>query len=186
MKKTVTIALAAVIVLGGSIAINHGYAQEDQAKKKVEINSKYIGIEKAKTIALEKVDGTVKSVELESDDGQTYYEVDIEQNSKDFDIDVDAATGKIIKVDEEQADDNDNNDHEDDVETHEATNSNQPLLSEKEAIEIAKKKITGKLVEIELDEDDGRYEYEMEFDTSDGERDITIDAVTGEVLELEQ
>ena len=144
MKKTVTIALAAVIVLGGSIAINHGYAQEDQAKKEAEINSKYIGIEKAKTIALEKVDGTVKSVELESDDGQIYYEVDIEQKSMDFDIDVDAVTGKIIKVDEEQDDDNNNNnndnDNDDDVETHETTNSTNLYYQKKKPLKLPKRK----------------------------------------------
>jgi uncharacterized membrane protein YkoI len=59
------------------------------------------------------------------------------------------------------------------------------LISEKEAIVIAKKNITGEVVEIELDEDDGRYEYEMELKTSNGEADITIDANSGKVVELE-
>jgi uncharacterized membrane protein YkoI len=64
MKKMVTITLAAAMVLGGSVAINHSFAKEDN-QTKAEQTTKQIGIEKAKAAALEKVDGIVESVELE-------------------------------------------------------------------------------------------------------------------------
>lgn len=188
MKKIAMVTLGAAIILGGSIgfgAINHGFAQEDNTKKvesKASTSNELIGIEKAKEAALQKVDGIVESVELEKDDGRTYYEVDIDKGDKDFDIDVDAYTAEIIRIDESDDDDDDRYD-DDNVKTSAATKGS--LISEKEAIAIAKKHITGEVVEIELDEDDGRYEYEMELRTSNGEADITIDAKSGKVVELE-
>jgi uncharacterized membrane protein YkoI len=185
MNKIGMITLGAAIILGGSIgfgAINQGFAQENDSKKvESKASNELIGIEKAKAVALEQVDGIVESVELEKDDGQTYYEVDIDQGNKDFDIDVDAYTAKIIKIDESHHDDDDN----DDYEVHASAATKGSLISEKEAIAIAKKNITGEVIEIELDEDDGRYEYEMELKTSNGEAEITIDAKSGKVLELE-
>jgi uncharacterized membrane protein YkoI len=181
MKKIVTITLATAIVLGGSIAINHGYAQEDDKQKaEVKQTNELIGIEKAKAAALEKVDGTVESVELERNNGQTYYEVDIDKEQKDYDIDVEAYTAKILKVDENRDDDDD-----DDLEMQVFASTKGSIILEEEAIAIAKKNITGEVVEIGLDEDDGKYEYEMEFKTAQGGADITIDAQSGKVVELE-
>jgi uncharacterized membrane protein YkoI len=184
MNKIGMITLGAAIILGGSIgfgAINHVFAQEDHSKKvETKAANELIGIEKAKAVALEKVDGIVESVELEKDNGQTYYEVDIDKDNKDFDIDVDAYTAKIISIDESHDDDDDDN-----HEVHASAATKGSLISEKEAITIAKKNIEGEVVEIELDEDDGRYEYEMELKTAQGEAEITIDAKSGKVVELE-
>jgi len=170
MKKLMTISLAAVVVLGGAVAINHSYAQE---------NNETIGIDKAKEAALKKVDGVIESVELENQNGQPVYEVEIDKDQKDYELYIDATTAKIHRVDEKVDDDNDD----DDVNSNNI--SNKTIITEKEAIEIAKTKIDGELHEIELDEDDGRYVYDMEFKTSSGEAEITIDAETKEILELE-
>jgi uncharacterized membrane protein YkoI len=178
MKKMVTITLAAAVVLGGSIAVNHGFAKEDnQNKVETAQTTNQIGIDKAKAAALEKVDGTVESVELE--DGQTYYEVDIVKDKKEFDVKVDAASAEILNVKESRDDD-------DDDDRDITANAKDVKITEEEAIAIANKNITGEMVKIELDEDDGRYEYEIEFHTTKGEADITIDATDGKVVELEQ
>ena len=41
------------------------------------------------------------------------------------------------------------------------------------------------MVEIELDEDDGLLKYEVELRTDRGEAEVEIDALTGNVLEVE-
>ncbi|MBU7592296.1 PepSY domain-containing protein [Metabacillus halosaccharovorans] len=170
MKKLMTISLAAVVVLGGAVAINHSYAQENNDK---------IGIDKAKEAALKKVDGVIESVELENRNGQPVYEVEIDKDQKDYELYIDATTAEINRVDEKIDDDDDNDD------SNAKNVSNKSVITEKEAIEIAKTKIDGELHEIEFDEDDGRYVYDMEFKTSSGEAEITIDAETKEVLEFE-
>ena len=45
--------------------------------------------------------------------------------------------------------------------------------------------VGGKVVELELDEDDNRYEYEIELETNRGEVEMAIDALTGEILEID-
>lgn len=178
MKKLVPITLAAALILGGSMAVKQGFAQkDDQQKVEVKQTNEAIGMEEAKAAALKQVNGTVESVELESKNGQTYYEVDIDKDKKDYDIYVDAYTAEILKVEE--------NNFDDDLDDQISTKTTEALLSQQEAMAIATKQITGEVVKIELDKDDGRYEYEMELKTDKGEADITIDAETGKVLELE-
>ena len=60
------------------------------------------------------------------------------------------------------------------------------IISTEEAIEIALNMANGKVIEVELDKDDGRLEYEVEIDLPNGkEAEIEIDAYTGKVLEFE-
>lgn len=178
MKKLIPITLAAVLILGGSMAVKQGFAQkDDQQKVEVKQTNEVIGMEKAKAEALKQVNGMVESVELESKNGRTYYEVDIDRDKKDYDVYVDVYTAEILKVEENNFDD----DRDDQV----STTTTEALLSQQEAMAIATKQVTGKVVKIELDQDNGRYEYEMEVKADKGEADITIDAETGKVLEVE-
>lgn len=70
--------------------------------------------EKAIEIAQGEVDGTVRKVELEKDDGKTVYKVDIE----DSEVKIDAESGDVIEVErdrqDDQSDDHDDHDDEDD------------------------------------------------------------------------
>jgi uncharacterized membrane protein YkoI len=43
----------------------------------------------------------------------------------------------------------------------------------------------GRLIESELEEEDGRLIYGFEFETADGITEVEIDAVTGELIEVE-
>lgn len=59
------------------------------------------------------------------------------------------------------------------------------LLSTDEAKKIASDLVKGKIVELELDEDDGRYIYEIEIKGRGLEYKIELDARTGEVIKFE-
>ncbi|MFW6304307.1 MAG: PepSY domain-containing protein [Candidatus Saliniplasma sp.] len=59
------------------------------------------------------------------------------------------------------------------------------LIGHNEAIDIAYQHVNGTLVKMELDEDDGRYIYEIEIVEDETSYEIEIDAYTAEVLELE-
>ena len=56
MKKIVIGTLAAALVLGGSIGlgINHGYADDDDNEKTVQVKKKTIGTKKGKSCCVEK------------------------------------------------------------------------------------------------------------------------------------
>jgi len=63
-----------------------------------------ISEEQATSIATAAVQGTVQEVELENVDSNPVYEVDIEKDGKEFEVSVDAETGQIKSVEEEEED----------------------------------------------------------------------------------
>ncbi|MFD2627212.1 PepSY domain-containing protein [Oceanobacillus kapialis] len=85
-------------------------------------------------------------------------------------------------------DDNGNDSRDDDHDNGDDNNRNvkaRELMSEKEIIAIAKKKFDGDVRSVEIDEDDGRTVYEIELSKGKKtEADFEIDAITGEILEM--
>jgi len=177
MKKKLMIGvLSAGLILGGALAVGAtNKDKQDSTAQKVSDMKEMITIEEAKQIALGKADGVVEGIELDQHKGNHYYEVEIENERKDFDIYIDAYTGEVLSVEE----DDDNDDDRDQVV------SDQSLITHQKAIEIAEKAVNGKVTEINLDEDDNQYHYELELKTNKGEAEVELDAVTGKVLELE-
>ncbi|MFC3039708.1 PepSY domain-containing protein [Virgibacillus xinjiangensis] len=177
MKKKLFIGTIAAGVIFSGITVA---ASEDDGKQepiqKAETSEKQTEISyvEAKKIALDEKDGHVYGVELEEDDGTSYYEIEIGNRGEAQDVYVHATTGEVLKVED---------DDDDEEEREEQTPSD--ILSHQEAVEIAQNTVSGKVIEMELDEDDGRYVYEFELRTDKGEAEVEIDAETGEVLETE-
>ncbi|MFD1608408.1 PepSY domain-containing protein [Oceanobacillus luteolus] len=183
MKKVlVTGIVTAGILLGGASIIgaatnngNEAIQAESVAKTaNVSQEKSLLSIDQVKEIALSEQDGHIDDIELENEDGFVYYEVEIENGEAEYDIYIEAYTGEIFRV---EADDNDNDSKE------KETMKN--IISADEAKKIAMDQVGGKVVELELDEDDNRYEYEIELETNRGEVEMVIDALTGEILEID-
>lgn len=180
MKKLVIGSLAAALVISGGIGIN-ALAGDDNLNLSKAQSEKLIGFEKAKEVALNEAKGTIESIDLEKSNGKTFYEIDIDgEKSKEFEVRVDAYNAKVLNVREDQDDQDD-----DDYGDQDKLDSNTKLITEAKAIEIAQEQIEGTLLEIGLDSDDGRYEYELELRTTKGKAEFTIDASTGDILESE-
>ncbi|WP_163580317.1 PepSY domain-containing protein [Gracilibacillus saliphilus] len=131
--------------------------------------SSFISREEAKTIATEKYYGTVVEAELDEDDGSYYYEMEIWTDKGEVDLKINARSGEIVYISVD----------EDDKLSSEVT------ISADEARSIAKGKYEGTIQEFELDEDDGRYMYELEMRTDKGELELEIDANNGEIMKVE-
>ena len=68
-------------------------------------SSKKISMQKAQNIALKKVPGaTVVKVELDKDDGISVYEVELKKDGYEYDIKIDAKSGKILEFDQDMDD----------------------------------------------------------------------------------
>ncbi|MBU9713479.1 PepSY domain-containing protein [Evansella tamaricis] len=161
-----------------------------------------ISMSEAITIALSVIDGTVKEVELEKDDGVLYYEVEIKYGGEDYDIDINAYTGEIIKVDDDfrghaernkkvevevSADSINGTLKGDDDSTKNSGNSSDTMISPQKAGEIALAHIgSGKIDDIELETKNGSLVFEVEIEDyhfgDDDDVDVYIDAFTGEVV----
>lgn len=80
-----------------------------QPKKVAQVISQ----EKAIQIALSKANGKVTDIELDKDDNHLVYEIEIRNGKMEYDFDIDAKTGAILKY-EEDLDDDQYDDYDDD------------------------------------------------------------------------
>lgn len=183
-KKLITGVVTVGLLLGGTTMVAasmnenelNNVQKEDGVKSGAVVEKEdFLSVKEAKKIALSEQEGHVESIDLEKEHGRLYFEVDIEQGNKDYEIYIDASTGEVLKVDFD--DDSMNKDR--------TEYSFADFITIEKAKEIAVGEVGGEVIEIELDEDDGRYEYDLELRIDRGEADITIDAVTGEILEVE-
>lgn len=67
-----------------------------------------ITAEQAKSAALAKFPGTVKKVELEKEDGNVVYGIEIKTADGDRDVKVDAGNGQILHIEKDDGEDDDN------------------------------------------------------------------------------
>lgn len=89
MKKVISVFLVAIFAVSA-----------------VSAQSKYIGMKRAKAIAMKRVKGTIKSSELEKEKGRMIYSFDIRgKRGRITEVNIDAHTGRIIAVDVESAKD---------------------------------------------------------------------------------
>ena len=164
------------------------------------VNNK-ITIEKAKEIALKHAGLTKDQVsfvraERDIDDGIEKYDVEFNYDGKEYDYEISAIGGKIIKYDHEIEDVNSHNNvttnTQGSTQNDAANNTNSTdNISVDKAKQIAlshagltSSKVTFK--KTELDFDDGIQKYEVEFYYNNREYSYEINAKTGEILSYEQ
>ncbi|NBJ71220.1 MULTISPECIES: PepSY domain-containing protein [Clostridia] len=80
---------------------NNEKGQIDAAKEEL------ISMEEAKNIAKKQFDGKVESVELDEDDNQFVYEIELRNGKKEAEFEIHAKSGKILKQEIETEDDQD-------------------------------------------------------------------------------
>ena len=147
-----------------------------------------IGIAKAKNIALN--DAKVKAsnarfvtAKFDIEDGKQVYEVEFYVGNKEYDYVIDAGTGRILEKD---------TDLENDVivTAPSKTQGGKYIGAEKAksiALNHSKKKASDvSFVKTELDQDDGRIVYDIEFYFGKKEYNYEIDATTGKSLTYEE
>ncbi len=147
--------------------------------------SAYIGLEAAKEAALKHAgvsasDATFVEAEYDYDDGRMVYEVEFYSGNKEYDYEIDAATGSIVGYDY-------------DIENYtipssdNAGTSSGNYISREKAQQLAQAKApNATLVKLEFDFDDGRAVYEGELREGRTEYDFEIDAATGNFIKWEQ
>ncbi|MBY6053871.1 PepSY domain-containing protein [Cytobacillus firmus] len=82
---------------GKVISINKERDDNDQAEKEIN-GEKIISEQNAIEIAEKEVNGMMKEIEIDEDDGQILYEVELQTKKGEADVDIDAETGKVLKV----------------------------------------------------------------------------------------
>ena len=177
MKKYIISALAVGIIAGGGYTFVNADIQDKENQAELAKQAQ-ITEQEATKIALEKVPGTVNEVELENEDGLIVYEFEIVgEDGSEQDLDVDAKTGEIVKV---EADDDENDDF------SQADLAKQAKITKDEASENALEQVPGTVTEVELDDENGLVVYDVEINAEDGtQQSVEVDAKTGKIVNVE-
>jgi uncharacterized membrane protein YkoI len=183
-SKWVAVPIVTGVLVFGSIAIVAGANQNSDKEtvngtKKDNLLTNEEIVEKALTI----VDGTVTEVELEKTLTRTIYEVEINKDGFEYDLDMDAVTGKVLKNDK-SADDKDDKEVLDDNSSK--TDSSKVAITREVAIETALIEATGTVTDIELERDDSQKFYKIEVEDGTKEVEVKVDANTGAVLSVDE
>lgn len=141
--------------------------KESTSQTFASIGANTISMESAKQIALSKVSGTILSANYEQ--ASNLYEISISANGYEYEFDINAQTGAIVKQDQEPLENT-------------ATNNDAAIISSQKASQIALSKAKGTVTKIDLEE--GIYEVEVKDGTYEYE--IEIDAKTGDILSFDK
>lgn len=166
--------------------------------------------QKAADKAVAEYGGKVTEVEYDEDDGQYYYEIEIENNGEDFDVKVKADDLSIIEDDldvddrdddRDEADERDDEDSDDrnEVQAAEKTsnsnkeNTNQVALEDAfegdkvaNAVKKAQKEFDGILESVNYQEDDGEHYYEVTLVNQNDEYEVKYNVNDLKVIDEER
>ena len=140
-----------------------------------------IGAEQAKRIALthagvaDPASAFVLKAEKDLENGRTVYEVEFVVDGKEYDYDIDASTGQILAFDG-------------DAESYQPQEGE---ITVSQALDIALEKAglardQVQVTQSQLELDEGRRVYEIQFVNGDQEYEATIDAATGAILDWDR
>ena len=119
----------------------------------------------------ESPNGQITKFKLDRENGRMVYEIEVMDGNIERDYEIDAETGAIVKLEQEQKNHGNNN------------SVNNPKISYDKAKEIAlKNSKNGKFKEIELKHKNGVLVYDVEIAEGFMDREFLIDANTGEIL----
>ena len=152
----------------------------------------YIGLEKAKSLALAKAPGsTLIKIELDYDDGVASYEGELRKDNVEYDFKINAITGAFIKWEQEtKLDQGTGSTGSTTTSNNNQSNTGTNYISEEKAKQIALNKVSGAtLAYIKLDIDDDGDEpdvYEGKLYKDNMEYEFEINAITGGFVKWEQ
>ena len=173
--------------------------QNSASEKKVTVQ--YIGVEKAKEIALNKAgvkaaDAKFVKAEFDIDDGVAGYEVEFYANGTEYEADVNALDGSIIKFEKEaeakpaaSTPTASSKPKEQPKPEQKSTASDYITAAKAKEIALNKadiKAADARALEAEFDKDDGVAVYEVEFKSGKYEYSVEINAKTGKVLNYDR
>src|SRR5699024_8760630 len=152
---------------------------------------------------------TITEIELENEYNQLVYEVDLEDDGRQYELILDANSGEVLKIEEKlnstkqekkALNDDEQDEQKEKQSDQKATNKEKEseapaksstkdeqktVIDVHDAVEFALKEFTGTVTEIELDEDDGRFIYEIEIKSGNEKAEFDNDVYTGEILSIE-
>src|SRR5699024_4281450 len=142
MKKKI-VAVTGALALVGTLGV--GMYQSDASQAKPEMNQ-----DEVVSLISSEYPGTITEFELEKEDGRAIYEIEIQHEGDEYELEVDANSGEILKSEEERTyvDESKENHQSKEASTEKKDSA---IIGMDEAIEIALAQFSGEIEEVELD-----------------------------------
>lgn len=198
------IALTVAATMFSPVAVSAANAPAAKSAQTIQTESamkaRQISVEDAKAAAfahagLKEKDVVLKKAALDMDDdrGILKYDVDFYAADKDFEYDIDAATGAVIKAERERMDAEDYAEMKAIKESMKNKDAAKAAdLNEEGALDIAlkhagvaKSDVTRKNVHRDFDDDLGKTVFDVEFHVGIKEYNYDIDPVTGQICKFD-
>ena len=146
----------------------------------------YIGTERAKQIAFNRAGVSASQVknlkvELDTDDGRVIYEIEFDANGYEYDVDVDAVNGNVVDFDKDAIDDDEPKPTSAPAGDYIGAERAKKIAFNRAGISASQ----AEELEVELEREDGRMVYTVEFKAGGYEYEVEIDALTGEILDYD-
>ena len=136
-----------------------------------------VSMSRAVKAAQGSIDGGVLEAEIETEGDALVYEIDLVRGDAVYEVTVNAATGEVLSQSEEQLTSFLSGLFQED-ELRAAGDSREVLM---QALTELESQDGTRVEELSLDEESDRMVYEVELTDATGERDVIIDASTGEI-----
>lgn len=187
-KQYLTLGLGIVAGFGISV-VGVSYASQNLVS-----NVKQVTPEVAKSIMLNKVPGAnILEFSYDGDDKTPKYDGTLIKDNYEYEVDVNAKTGQIIKFEKEaiftpnsngNANNASANTQQSTTQNNNASTTRKAYIGESKAKSIMLNKVPGATISKFYLDNDATPEYDGELIKGDYEYDISVDAVTGEIREF--
>ena len=154
-------AMAGIVSIGGVAMANDSVSSSEVASKQL------IYLKDAKELAAQKVSGVVTEIELKHKGSAYYYEVDVLAKGIEYELRVDAVSREVLIVEQSTK-----------------TKWTDKMITEKQAVAIAKGKVNAIVTDIELEKEGKRFYYEIELEDGKFKYEVLVNAITGEVIKF--
>ena len=181
MKKLSTLSKSIIMVLSiagvstAAIAIGQTAITNSQVSEAVAAAQSKISLEQAIVIANKTIKGEIVSADFDQHDHSAggNYEVNIVNNNTEYEVKVDANSGKILSNKQDKLD-------KEDIAEYNAMKKSKTSLNQ--AIKKANQSVKGKVIEAGFDIDFGKPAYKIEIVKGTQVHKVVINSMTGQII----
>jgi uncharacterized membrane protein YkoI len=182
MRKQIRIGLlagtAGLLAVGGTTVActSQGNGQQTRAPASSGTTAPAeVSADRARQIAQQLVrGGAVTETDLDHEHGRAVWKVDLTKNNRDYEVHIDAATGKISGVSASKA-----------SASRHASPTASAKVSAQQARQITQQRVPGATVtETDLDHEHGRTVWEVDLTKNNRHYEVTVNAATGTVISV--
>ncbi|SLJ84022.1 PepSY domain-containing protein [Psychrobacter sp. DAB_AL43B] len=175
LSKSIIMVLSIAGVSTAAIAVGQTATTNNQVSEAVAAAQSKISLEQAIVIAKKTIKGDVVSADFDQHNHSAggNYEVKIVANNTEYEVKIDANSGKVLSNKQEKLD-------KEDIAEYNAMKKSKTSLNQ--AIQKANQSVKGKIIEAGFDIDFGKPAYKVEIVKGTQVHKVVIDSMTGKII----